>query len=122
MLFERILVGTCLVLMLTTKIGAFIPLTIFFLTGIYITARKPYRENYHNYRAAANMTIAALVEGMYLCYGMAYPEYRNGGIFLYIPLVICIMLILCVIYNVAAIIYSIYKMHNRIKSQNAKLH
>jgi hypothetical protein len=49
MLFERVLVGSCLVFMLAANIGAVVPLAVFMLTGIFIAVRKPYRENYHCY-------------------------------------------------------------------------
>lgn len=110
MLFERLLVGSCLVFMLAANIGAVVPLAVFLLTGIFIAVRKPYRENYHSYRAAANMAIAAVVMGVYLFYTLTPAENRNSGIFLYLPLIVCALLLICVIYNAGAIIYGIYKM------------
>ena len=110
MLFERVLVGSCLVFMLAANIGAVVPLAVFLLTGIFIAVRKPYRENYHCYRAAANMAIAAVVMGVYLFYTLTPAENRNSGIFLYLPLIVCGLLMVCVIYNSGAIVYSIYKM------------
>ena len=96
--------------MLAANIGAVVPLAVFLLTGIFIAVRKPYRENYHSYRAAANMAIAAVVMGVYLFYTLTPAENRNSGIFLYLPLIVCALLLICVIYNAGAIIYGIYKM------------
>jgi dipeptide/tripeptide permease len=120
MLFERLLVGSCLVFMLAANIGAVVPLAVLILTGIFIAVRKPYRENYHSYRAAANMAIAAIVMGVYLFYALTAAENRNSGIFLYLPLIVCGLLVVCVIYNAGAIIYGIYKMC-KTKSDNNKL-
>lgn len=110
MLVERILVGSCLVFLLTANIGAVVPLSVFLLTGIFVAVRKPYRENYHSYRAVANMSIATAVEAVYLAYTLTAPENRNGTIFFYLPFIVCGLLIVCVLYNAVAIIYGIYKM------------
>lgn len=117
MLVERVLVGSCLVFLLSTNIGAIVPLVVFLLTGIFVAVKKPYRENYQNYRVIANMSIALAVEAVYLAYTMIPAGQRNGmPIFFYLPFIICALLIACVIYNGVAIIYGIYKLF---KSQNA---
>lgn len=68
------IVGACLIFLLTVNVAGAIPLAIFLLLGIYIAVRKPYKKNYHNYRAIANMSISVLVEGIYLAYTMINPN------------------------------------------------
>lgn len=43
MMVERLLVGSGLVLLLSVKVEAIVPLAIFALTGTYILLRKPYK-------------------------------------------------------------------------------
>lgn len=111
MLFERLLVGSCLVFLLSVNINAAIPMGVFLLTGIFVAVKKPYREVYQNNRAIANMSIALIVEAVYLAYTLTPADKRSSmPIFLYLPFVVCALLIVCVIYNGVAIIYNIYKM------------
>ena len=57
-----------------------------------------------------NMTIAITVEGIYLAYKMVDPAViSESKIFSYLPFIICGLLLICVIYNGAAIIYGVYK-------------
>lgn len=67
---ERVIVGSCLVFLLSTGFGAAIALAVFVLLGIEVLIKKPYKENYHNYRVIANMSIAISVEAVYLAYSM----------------------------------------------------
>jgi hypothetical protein len=96
---------------LSVKVVAAVPIAIFLLTGIFVAVKRPYRERYHNNRVIANMTVATAVEGVYLGYKMADPTQQGSSkIFFYLPFIVCALLIICVIYNSAAIIYGIYKM------------
>lgn len=55
------------------------------------------------------MAISTVVEVVYLVYKITSPDQRNKPIFMYLPLIVCILLLVCVLYNSAAIAYSIYK-------------
>lgn len=66
-----------------------------------------------------NMTITITILGIYLAYRIIDSDTQNKTkIFLYMPFVVCGLLVICVIYNSIAIIYSIYKM---IKNRNTNL-
>ena len=58
---ERVLVGSCLVFLLSTGFGAGVPLAVFVVMGAMVLFRKPYKEDYHNRRVVANMTVAVSV-------------------------------------------------------------
>ncbi len=109
LLVERVLVGGCLVFLLAVSMEAVVPLAVFLLTGVFVVVKRPYRENYHNFRAVANMSISCVVLAIYLVFRMSSPENRNKPIFVYLPLVVCVLLIICVLYNSIFIIMSIYK-------------
>ena len=105
------LVGSGLVFLLSVKVEAALPIAIFVATGIFVAVKRPYKENYHNNRVIANMTIAITVEGIYMGYRMIDPAKQGSSkIFFYLPFIVCGLLLICVIYNSAAIVYSIYKM------------
>jgi hypothetical protein len=112
-----LLVGSGLVFLLAVKVEVALPIAIFLITGIFVAVKKPYKENYHNHRVMCNMTIAITVEGIYLAYKMVDPAViSESKIFSYLPFIVCGLLLICVIYNGAAIIYGIYKIVN--KSRN----
>jgi hypothetical protein len=102
--------------LLAVKVEVALPIAIFLMTGIFVAVKKPYKENYHNHRVMYNMTIAITVEGIYLAYKMVDPAaISESKIFFYLPFIVCGLLLICVIYNGAAIIYGIYKIF---KNQN----
>lgn len=110
MIIERILIGAGLVLLLNVNVVGAVPLAIFALTAIFIVVKSPYKERLQNFRQVANMAIAIIVEAVYLAYKMANSETRNTSqIYFYLPIIVCALLILCVIYNSVALIHSIYK-------------
>lgn len=73
MLIERVLLGGCLVVMLPIAMEGAVPSAVFLLTGIFVIVKKPYQENYHNYRVVANMSISLIVEVIYLFYKITSP-------------------------------------------------
>ena len=101
---------------MSVKVVAALPIAVFLLTGIFVAVKRPYRERYHNNRAIANMTIAMIVEGIYMAYRMTdSAQQESSKIFFYLPFIICGLLLICVIYNSAAIAYGIYQ---TIKNRN----
>lgn len=109
MLVERLLVGSCLVFLLATNFGTAIPLAVFILLGVFVAIKKPYKENYQNYRVIANMSIATSIQAIYLSYSLINPEQKNSPIFFYLPLIILGLLIVCICYSGVAIVYYLYK-------------
>ncbi len=73
MLIERVLLGACLVVMLPIAMEGAVPSAIFLLTGIFVIVKRPYQENYHNYRVVSNMSISLIVEVIYLFYKITSP-------------------------------------------------
>lgn len=56
------------------------------------------------------MIISDIVLAIYLVYRMSSDEQKHKStMFFYLPLVVCALLIICVIYNSITIIYEIYK-------------
>jgi membrane-associated HD superfamily phosphohydrolase len=110
MMLERVLVGVGLVLLLNVNAEAVLPMIVFIAIGAFIFVKKPYKQQLHNYRQIANMTIATIVECVYLAFTMTNSSVRDTSkIFFLLPLFVCGLLIICVGYNGAAIVYSIYK-------------
>lgn len=56
------------------------------------------------------MTIAIVVEAVYMAYKMTPTNKQQSPIFIYMPFIVCGLLAVCVIYNAALTVYSIYKM------------
>ena len=108
MMIERVIVGILLVAMLDVNVEAGIPLALFFGLGIFLIVKRPYKNNYNNVRAITNMTISVVVMAVYLAYRMAPTSVKNKSeIFFYLPLIICVLLMVCVLYNSAVLIYTI---------------
>jgi hypothetical protein len=61
MLIERLLVGSCLIFLISSGIGAVVPLVVFIILGAIVLIKKPYKETYNNYRVIANMSISIAV-------------------------------------------------------------
>lgn len=61
MLIERLLVGSCLIFLISSGIGAVVPLVVFIILGAIVLIKKPYKETYNNYRVIANMSILIAV-------------------------------------------------------------
>ena len=108
MLIERLIVGCSLVLMLTVDVQLLVPIIIFVFVGIFVLVKKPYQERYHSWRVLANMFIASVIMAIYLSYKSTTASSRKGDVFLYLPMLVVILLIICVLYNVVAMIYNFY--------------
>jgi len=109
MAVERLLVGSGLVFLMSVKFKGALPLTVFVILAAFILLRKPYVQSHHNYRQIANYLIAVVIEGIFLAYSFASDETKNSKIFTYLPLFVCVLLIVSVGINGLAIIYSIYE-------------
>lgn len=119
MMIERVIVGILLVAMLDVNVEAGIPLALFFGLGIFLIVKRPYKNNYNNVRAITNMTISVVVMAVYLAYRMAPTSVKNKSeIFFYLPLIICVLLMVCVLYNSAVLIYTIVTFFKSLMSKS----
>ena len=107
---ERIIIVVLLVAMMSVKLNDIIPLSIFVLLGLLILIKRPYLDKINNIRAATNMGICIVVEGTYLWYRTATTEAQHKSSFaFYAPLIVCILLLLCVIYNSIVLVFYLVK-------------
>jgi hypothetical protein len=110
LMIERVVVGIGLVMLLSTTFAGAIPIAAFVLIGIFVAIKRPYKARYNNIRQVANMAIATVVEVVYLFYKFTNVDTRNKDpMFFYLPFIVCCLLVGCVGYNGAAIVYSIVK-------------
>lgn len=60
----------------------------------------------HNIRFSINMFVCMIVQGVYLGYKkMSFQERNGGAIWFLMPIIVCGLLLLTVIYNGAILIY-----------------
>ena len=106
LMVERILVGTCLVFLLSIELSPLVTIAVFLLLGAYTVVRRPYLKTMHNVRFACNMLICIAIQAIYLSYKKASLNDQNKlSVWLTMPIIVCILLIVCIIYNVAILIY-----------------
>ena len=85
------------------------PLLFFALIGVLVGIKRPYARPYNNARVVANMTVCVAVESVYLWYRTASAETKHTSqMAFYLPLVVCVLLLLAVIYNSIALAYQIF--------------
>jgi len=119
---ERIVVGSGLVLLISVKKEGLLPLIIFLLIGAFIGVKQPYKEGHHNWRQVANMAIAIVISAIFLAYSSYDTQMQNHSkTAAILPILVLILLLICVIYNGAAIVYSIYKMLKKEKGDDGKI-
>ena len=79
------------------------------MLGVYSILRRPYLKTMHNVRFACNMLICIVIQGIYLGYKKASINDQNKqSLWLIMPIVVCVLLIVCVIYNVAFLIFELF--------------
>ena len=109
MLPERLIVGNCLVFMLDVNMELLLPLTLFLLFVVFVAIKKPFSQLYNNRRFIANMTISIIVGCIYIFYNEGEQDQIHHGPGIYLPIVVCTLLLLCVIYSSVIIIYEVVK-------------
>ena len=108
LMVERILVGSCLVFLLLVEFSPAVTIGVFLLLGVFAVVRKPYLELRHNVRFACNTLICIAIQGIYLGYKKAsFHDQNKQPLWLMMPVVVCVLLILCIIYNAAALVHDI---------------
>jgi hypothetical protein len=110
MLFERVLVGSLMVFMMSTGFSLAVPLAVFLILGAVVIIRRPHKDNYHTYRFVANMAISAVIMILFIVYSLALHKEKDiKPILFYLPMIICGLVMLSVLINLATLIYSVYK-------------
>lgn len=78
----------------------FIALTVIF---------KPYASQYQNARFIANMAIAIIAQAIYMVYRMQPSQNKaKSAIWNVMPVIVCVLLLICIIYNSVFLIHSFY--------------
>ena len=117
-MIERILVGSCLVFLLSIELSPLIAMVLFLVLALLTIIARPYLMMRPNVRFACNMVICIIIQGIYFGYKKATVNDQNKQlIWLLMPMIICILLLICIIYNVFALVYDICKRTNDSKSE-----
>ena len=117
-MIERILVGSSLVFLLSLELSPLITVGLFLILATLTIIARPYLMMRHNVRFACNMLICIIIQGIYYGYKKATVNDQNKQlIWLAMPMMICILLMICIIYNVFVLIYDICKKTNDSKSE-----
>ena len=96
--------------MIKSRFSLIIVIGISLLSAIFTIIIKPYRKKCHNIRFVCNMVITSAIMGIYFYYNLSSTETRGTStIIRYMPLIICILLIICVLYSAVFIIHSLVK-------------
>lgn len=67
-MIERLVVGSCLVFMIDFNLIVLLPISLFVLFAIVAVIFKPYFKLNQTIRFVSNMTIAIVIEIIYLAY------------------------------------------------------
>ena len=105
---ERAIIGSCLVALLSFNLEGIIPLIFFIGLGAVVILKRPYSKNYNNARVVANMAVCIAVESVYIWYRSASTEVKHDTpAAFYLPMFICVLLLVAVLYNSAALLYQL---------------
>lgn len=106
-----------LVMLMNIKFQGIVYVFLFAILGAFVVVKKPYMFNYNTFRFTANMIITVAVEAIYVYYSVLDPENKNKSkISNYLPLIVCVLLIICVLYNAGFIIYNLAQAFIKFKS------
>lgn len=109
-MIERLMVGVLLVVLINAKFQGISFVVIFSLVTLFIAVKKPYTKNYNNVRSAVNFAVIIIIQCVFLYYSTLDLQNKNKNKFvLYLPLIVCGLLLASVLYNSAAILYSVYQ-------------
>lgn len=92
-----------------TKFIYFILIPIYCILLILVVVRRPYLNSIHNIRSGANLAITIAILAVYAFYKLQEESSKNlSKICLYLPILVCALLLACAVYSLVAIIYQIY--------------
>lgn len=95
--------------MLDINLQAILTIIIFVLFITLTIIFKPYTSQYQNYRFIANMTIAIIIQTIYMVYRMQPLQNKaKSTIWNVMPFIVCALLLICIIYNAIFLIHSFY--------------
>ena len=118
---ERIIVGSCLVFMMDLKFGLLLPISLFIVFIVETVILRPYNNQKHNIRFISNMVISIIVLVIYLAHNATDQNtHIQNQAWIYLPLVICVLLLICIIYSATFLIQSLIK--RVITSQSNQTH
>ena len=107
-MIERIAVGSGLVLLMDIELSALLAISVFFVLGLYVLFCRPYLKKMHNIRFICNMLICIAIQIIYLLYRKSsLQDQHTQPIWFLMPIVVCGLLIICLIYNVVILIYEL---------------
>lgn len=107
-------------MLMNMKFQGMVYILIFAVLGVLVLVKKPYLNNYNSYRFVANMIITVFILAIYVYYSILDVESKNKSpISFYLPLIVLALLLICVIYNAAFIIYHVVKYIKKLRSEMA---
>ena len=92
-----------------------VPLAIMLILMIFASIRRPFLHKYNNIRLVVNMVIVMIIGGIFLFYSLGSVEDVHKSIGLQLPIIICSLLLICVVYSGAIIVYEIVQKIKKIK-------
>ena len=105
--------------LLSFSLEGIIPLLFFISMGALVLVKRPYAKPYNNVRVVANMVVCVAVESVYIWYRSANNEARHSSpSAFYLPLFVCILLLLAVLYNSVALIYQLVQTIRELATKN----
>lgn len=116
-MIERIIVGSCLVLLLNIQLSLLLNISIFLLLFLFAFIIRPYMNMKHNIFFCVSMLVCMIIQGIYLAYKMGLTnENSKANIWIILPLVVCILLLLFVIYGFVFLVISLIRSNREHKS------
>lgn len=107
---ERLVVGGFLVFLLSVELCLLVTIGLFLLLGAFVAVRRPYLKPMHNVRFVCNMLICIIIQAIYLGYKRAtLRDQTKQAVWLSMPILVCVLLIICVVYNAVALVYELVR-------------
>ena len=82
-----------------------VPLALMLVIMVVVGIRKPFLHKYNNIRLVINLVVVLIIGGIFLFYSLGSVEDVHKNIGLQLPLVICCLLLICVVYSAVIIVY-----------------
>ena len=114
-LLERLIIGNLIAILFEQYLELLFSVFMFIFLLLYVSIKNPYPLKYNNRRFLANILISLIIASIFLFYNLGDPEniHKEAGI--YLPTVICALLLICIIYSSIIITYEIIMKIRKIK-------
>ena len=111
LILERFVIGIWLVFMMDFKLTLLLPIFVYLIFVLESISLKPYTKLRHNVRFACNMAISIVILIIYLVYNTTSQDSlgSQSKVWIYAPIVILILLLVCIIYSAVFILKSLMK-------------